>query len=64
MLTLTAPRTDDALASVTVPVAPGPGPAAGTVSHLEAVKADLVARQYPAGVSAANPAGPPPHASS
>jgi hypothetical protein len=45
-------------------VASGPGPAAGTVSHLEAVKADLVARQYPAGVSAANPAGPPPHASS
>jgi hypothetical protein len=44
-----------------VPVASGPGPAAGTVSHLEAVKADLVARQFPAGVSAANPAGPPPH---
>jgi phospholipase C len=64
VLTLTAPRTDDVLANVTVPVASGPGPAAGTVSHLEAVKADLVARQYPAGVSAANPAGPPPHASS
>ena len=61
VLTLTAPRTDDVLASVTVPVAAGPGPAAGTVSHLEAVKADLVARRYPAGVSAANPAGPPSH---
>jgi hypothetical protein len=36
----------------------------GTVWHLEAVKADLVARQYPAGVSAANPAGPLPHVSS
>ena len=38
VLTLTAPRTDDVLAGVTVPVSTGPAPAAGTVSHLEAVQ--------------------------
>jgi phosphoesterase family protein len=56
VLTLTTLRTDDVLADVAVPVSPGPGPAAGTVSHLQAVQAELVARRYPAGVSA----GPPP----
>jgi len=50
-LTLATPRTDDVLAGVTVPVASGPGPAAGTISHLEAIAAELISRQYPAGVS-------------
>ena len=26
---------------------PGPGPAAGTVSHLESVRAELISRRYP-----------------
>jgi phospholipase C len=51
VLTLTTPRTDDVLASVTIPVASGPAPAAGTVSHLDAVKADLIGRRLPAGQS-------------
>jgi phospholipase C len=51
VLTLTAPRTDDVLAGVAVPVASGPGPAAGTVSHLEAIAAELVGRSLPAGES-------------
>jgi phospholipase C len=51
VLTLTTPRTDDVLAGVTVPVASGPGPAAGTVSHLEAIQAELIGRSLPAGLS-------------
>src|SRR5580704_8402998 len=53
VLTLTTPRTDDALAQVTVPVASEPGPAAGQPSHLQEVQAELVSRQFPAGVSPA-----------
>ena len=65
VLTLTTPRTDDVLAAVTVPPPAGPGPAAGTVSHLEEIHADLVDRQYPAGTprGAAEPPArltPPP----
>ena len=61
VLTLTTPRTDDALAGVTVPVASEPGPAAGTPSHLQEVQAELVSRQFPAGVSPApGTAGPAP----
>jgi phospholipase C len=56
VLTLTTPRTDDVLDVVTVPVSSGPGPAAGTVSHLESVRAELISRQYPAGASAPPPA--------
>jgi phospholipase C len=52
VLTLTAPRTDDVLAGVTVPPpASGPAPAAGTVSHLESIHAELLGRQLPAGLS-------------
>lgn len=51
VFTLSAPRTDDVLAGVTVPVASGPAPAAGTVSHLESIRAELISRQFPAGVS-------------
>jgi phospholipase C len=54
VLTLSTPRTDDALAGVTVPVASGASPAAGTVSHLEAVRTELISRRFPAGV-AGNP---------
>ncbi len=50
VLTLTAPRTDDVLAAVTVPTA-GAGPAAGLPSHLQEVQAELISRQYPAGQS-------------
>jgi phospholipase C len=48
-LTLTAPRTDDVLAGVVVPVSGGVSPAAGRISHLQEVQADLLARQVPAG---------------
>jgi phospholipase C len=61
VLTLTAPRTDDVLAGVTVPVATAPGPAAGQPSHLQEVQAELVSRQFPAGVSPApGKTGPAP----
>ena len=51
MFTLAAPRTDDVLAGVTVPVASGPAPAAGTVSQLEEIRAELAGRQLPVGQS-------------
>ncbi|HEY2507625.1 MAG TPA: alkaline phosphatase family protein [Streptosporangiaceae bacterium] len=41
-LTLTTPRTDDPIAGVIAPVATGPNPAAGHVSHLLAVQAQQV----------------------
>ena len=59
VLTLTTPRTDDVLAGVNVPVSSGPGPAAGTVSHLEEIRAELVSRQYPAGVAGGSVPPPP-----
>jgi phospholipase C len=49
VLNLTTPRTDDALAGVTVPTAAGAGPSAALPSHLQEVQADLISRQYPAG---------------
>jgi phospholipase C len=55
VFTLSTPRTDDVLAGVTVPVSSGPGPAAGTVSHLDSVRAELISRRFPAGASG-NPA--------
>jgi phospholipase C len=48
-LTLTTPRTDDALAGVTVPVSGAASPSAALPSHLQQVQADLISRQYPAG---------------
>ncbi|HEU5428492.1 MAG TPA: alkaline phosphatase family protein [Actinocrinis sp.] len=48
-ITLTTPRTDDVLAGVIVPVSGGITPSAGKISHLQAVLADLMARQVPAG---------------
>jgi phospholipase C len=44
VLTLTAPRTDDVLAGVTVPVSGAAGPSAGQLSHLEAIREELVTR--------------------
>jgi phospholipase C len=49
VLTLTTPRTDDALAGVTVPVSSTPNPAASEPSHLQEVQADLISRRFPAG---------------
>ncbi len=49
VLTLTAARTDDVLAGVTVPVSGGTSPAAGQLSHLEAIREELLSRQLPAG---------------
>jgi phospholipase C len=49
VLTLPAPRTDDVLAGVTIPVAATPNPAAGEPSHLQEVQADLISRRFPAG---------------
>jgi phospholipase C len=42
VLTLTTPRTDDPLSGVTAPVATGTNPAAGQVSHLQQVQAEMV----------------------
>ena len=42
VLTLTTPRTDDPLAGVTAPVSSGANPAAGQVSHLQQVQAEMV----------------------
>jgi hypothetical protein len=50
VLTLTAPRTDDVLAGVTVPVSGSAGPSAGQVSHLQAVHDELYARYTQAAV--------------
>ncbi len=50
-ITLTAPRADDVLAGVTVPVSGTAGPSAGQVSHLQQVQAELLARALPAGAS-------------
>ncbi len=47
VLTLTAPRTDDVLAGVVVPASGSAGPSAGQLSHLEAVREDLVSRYAP-----------------
>jgi phospholipase C len=49
VLTLATPRTDDALAEVTVPVVTTAGPAAALPSHLQEVQAELISREYPAG---------------
>ena len=49
VLTLATPRTDDVLASVTVPTSGATPPAAIAPSHLQEVQADLISRQYPAG---------------
>ena len=49
VLTLTAARTDDVLAGVTVPVSGGTSPAAGQLSHLEAIREELLSRRLPAG---------------
>jgi phospholipase C len=49
VVTLTAPRTDDVLAGVTVPVSPAASPSAGQESHLEQVIDQLQARTHPAG---------------
>ncbi|HMD91692.1 MAG TPA: alkaline phosphatase family protein [Trebonia sp.] len=47
VLTLTAPRTDDVLADVVVPVSGSLGPSAGQLSHLEAIREDLETRYTP-----------------
>jgi phospholipase C len=60
VLTLTTPRTDDVLDTVTVPPPSGPGPAASTESHMQAVQDDLISRRYPAGVTpGTSPSSPP-----
>jgi phospholipase C len=57
VLSLAAPRTDDVLAGITVPVSGTAGPSAGQVSHLEAVRDELYARYLPADHLAQPPAG-------
>jgi phospholipase C len=47
VLTLTTARTDDVLAGVTVPVSPVASPSVGTVSHLQQVQAEQLARMPP-----------------
>ena len=59
VLTLTAPRTDDVLAGVTVPVSGSAGPSAGQLSHLEAIREDLAARFSPDPSPVANPVASP-----
>jgi len=53
VLTLTAARTDDVLAGVTVPVSGAANPSAGQISHLQAIHDELVARYSPAAPAAA-----------
>jgi len=57
VLTLAAARTDDVLSGVTVPVAGAVSPAAGQLSHLEAIREELVSRSLPAGAHDIPPAG-------
>jgi phospholipase C len=57
VLTLPATRTDDVLAGVTVPVSGTVTPAAGQLSHLEAIREELVSRRLPAGAHDIPPAG-------
>ncbi len=49
VLTLAAPRTDDPIAGVTVPVSAGQSPAVGQPSHLQEIQAELISRRFPAG---------------
>lgn len=61
VITLATPRTDDALAGVTVPVSGGAGPSAGQLSHLQAVWDQLYQHPLPRGEVVQDPdAGPPP----
>jgi len=53
VLTLAAPRTDDVLAGVTVPVAGSAGPSAGLTSHLEAIRQQLPVNTAPVGAPSA-----------
>ena len=62
VITLSAPRTDDVLAGVTVPVSGSAGPSAGQVSHLEAIRQELVARYTPGARPEAEAAAVPPGA--
>jgi phospholipase C len=57
VLTLTAPRTDDVLAGVTVPVSGAVSPAAGQPSHLEEIREELISRRLPAGAHDLPPGG-------
>ena len=57
VLTLSTPRTDDVLAGVTVPVSPAASPSAGTISHLEQIREELLSRELPAGQPATGPTG-------
>jgi phospholipase C len=58
VLTLTTPRTDDVLATVTVPVSGSAGPSAGQLSHLEAIRLDVTSQQVAAARSGAASADP------
>jgi phospholipase C len=60
VLTLTTPRTDDVLAGVTVPVSGSAGPSAGQVSHLAAIRDEVVAQFAP--LPGARPAAAEAHA--
>ncbi len=53
VLTLATARTDDVLATVTVPVAGSAGPSAGLVSHLESIRQQLPVRPAAAPTAAA-----------
>jgi phospholipase C len=63
VLTLAAPRADDVLAGVTIPVSGSAGPSAGQVSHLESIRQELAARYTldprPAASAAARAAAAP-----
>jgi phospholipase C len=58
VLTLAAPRTDDVLAGVTVPVSGSAGPSAGQLSHLEAIRQEFYAEAPAPGAAAAEAAHP------
>ena len=59
VLTLTTPRTDDVLSGVTVPVSGSAGPSAGQLSHLEAIRREVLGISVPQARTDAGPVQDP-----
>jgi phospholipase C len=59
VLTLTTPRTDDVLSGVTVPVSGSAGPSAGQLSHLEAIRQEVLGISEPQARADAGPVQDP-----
>jgi phospholipase C len=59
VLTLTTPRADDVLSGVTVPVSGSAGPSAGQLSHLEAIRQEVLGISAPQARTDAGPVQDP-----